>query len=206
MHHKSTNSSPLPLPPRRLPPLLPVRVILPEYAPVLGKTGQHAAALILPPVWITGFLGCLLTVPEFAFSAAHTWSQPPPCVTNVGSGDGPIYSSLRVKKSHLAALSLLQDDSTDLGKVVSSGVSQEFAAYLQPDLSDDPICMTITDVQPHILKAKSDKCDPDNPSWSQAMNSSDADKWWEAMSTEMETLEVDLKAWRLVEREPWMNP
>eukprot|EP00804_Cyclotella_cryptica_P007267 CCRYP_017868-RA/>CCRYP_017868-RA protein AED:0.22 eAED:0.06 QI:0/0/0/1/1/1/2/0/1188 len=155
--------------------------------------------------WITGFLGCLLTVPEFAFSAAHTWSQPPPCVTNVGSSDGPIYSSLRVKKSHLASLSLLQDDWTDLGNVVSSGVSQEFAAYLQPDLSDDPICMTITDVQPHILKAKSDKSDPDNPSWSQAMNSSDADKWWEAMSTEMETLEVDLKAWRLVEREPWMK-
>ena len=37
------------------------------------------------------------------------------------------------------------------------------------------------------------------------MNSADTGKWWEAMSTEMETLEVDLKAWKLVKREPWMK-
>lgn len=37
------------------------------------------------------------------------------------------------------------------------------------------------------------------------MNSADADKWCEAMSIEMETLEIDLKAWKLVKREPWMK-
>jgi len=34
------------------------------------------------------------------------------------------------------------------------------------------------------------------------MNSADANKWWEVMSAEMETLEVDLKAWKFVKREP----
>ena len=60
--------------------------------------------------------------------------------------------------------------------------------------------MMITDVQPHVLKAKVSKSDPDNPSWLQAMNGTDADKWWEAMSPEMKTLEVDLQAWKLVKK------
>jgi hypothetical protein len=55
----------------------------------------------------------------------------------------------------------------------------------------------ITDFQSHVLKAKVSKSDPDNPSWSQAINSADADKWWATMSAEMENLEVDLQAWNL---------
>ena len=154
---------------------------------------------------MTGFLSCLLSVPDFAFSAAHSWSQPPPSVRNVGASDGPLYSSIRVKRTHLAHLSLLQDDWSSLAVEVSTGLSPAFAAYLQPDLSDDPHSLTITVVQPHILTDKASKSDPDNPTWSQAMNSADADRWWDAMSVEMETLEVDLKAWKLVKREPWMK-
>jgi hypothetical protein len=112
---------------------------------------------------------------------------------------------MRVCHSHLTNLTILQDDWSSLGVEVSTGISHEFAAYLQPDLSDDPLTRTITDVQPHVLKVKASKSDPDNPSWSQALNSADADKWWDAMSAEMETLEVDLKAWRLVKHEPWMK-
>ena len=105
----------------------------------------------------------------------------------------------------LANLTLLQDNWSTLGVEVSTSISPKIAAYLQPDLSDDPLSMTITDVQPHLLKAKACKSDPNNPLWSQAMNSADADKWCEAMSIEMETLEIDLKAWKLVKREPWMK-
>jgi hypothetical protein len=144
--------------------------------------------------WVTGFVSCRLSVPEYAFSAASVWSQPPPSVTNIGASTGPLYSSIRGRRSHLANLSILQDDWSSLGVDVSTGVSHGFAAYLQPDLSDDPLTRTITDVQPHLLKAKASKSDPDNPSWSQAMNSADADKWWDAMSAEIETLEVDLGA------------
>jgi hypothetical protein len=102
-------------------------------------------------------------------------------------------------------LTILHDDWSTFGVEVLGGISHEFAAYLQPDLSDNPLAMTITDVQLHVLKAKVSKSDPDNPSWSQAMNSTDADKWWEAMSAEMVILEVDLNAWKLVKHEPWME-
>ena len=110
-----------------------------------------------------------------------------------------------MKHTHLAHLTLLQDNWSSLGVEVLTGLSPEFATYLQPDLSDDSLSMTITNVQPHLLKAKASKSDPDNPMWSQAMNSADVDRWWEAMSTEIETLEVDLKVWKLVKREPWMK-
>eukprot|EP00804_Cyclotella_cryptica_P008396 CCRYP_003923-RA/>CCRYP_003923-RA protein AED:0.90 eAED:0.32 QI:0/-1/0/1/-1/1/1/0/205 len=93
--------------------------------------------------WVTGFLSCLLTDPEFALSASSTWSQPPPAVANVGSSTGPLYSSIRVCRSHLANLSVLQDDWHDLGVEVSTSISPEFAAHLQPDLSNDPICKTV---------------------------------------------------------------
>ncbi len=113
--------------------------------------------------WVTGFLSCLLSVPNYAFLAAHTWRQPPPSVRNAGVSDGPLYSSIRVKCTHLAHLTLLQDDWSSLGVEVLTGLSPEFAAYLQLNLSDDPLSMTITDVQPHLLKANTSKSDPDNP-------------------------------------------
>ena len=76
---------------------------------------------------------------------------------------------------------------------------------MQPDCSDDAGALTITDVQPHVLKAKASKNDADSPSYNQAMDSSHAKKWWQAMETEVNTLENDLWAWTLVKREPCMN-
>eukprot|EP00804_Cyclotella_cryptica_P008820 CCRYP_013059-RB/>CCRYP_013059-RB protein AED:0.36 eAED:0.33 QI:0/0/0/0.75/0/0/4/0/393 len=37
------------------------------------------------------------------------------------------------------------------------------------------------------------------------MHNPHADDWWSAMETEIQTLEVDLQSWTLVEREPWMK-
>eukprot|EP00804_Cyclotella_cryptica_P007533 CCRYP_010639-RD/>CCRYP_010639-RD protein AED:0.26 eAED:0.26 QI:0/0/0/1/0/0/3/0/643 len=79
------------------------------------------------------------------------------------------------------------------------------ATHLQPDLSDDPGSFTVTDVQPHILAAKSATNTADNPTYGQAINSPHAEKWWEAMESELTTLESDLQAWELVPREPWMH-
>ena len=58
-------------------------------------------------------------------------------------------------------LSILQDDWSVLGIEVLMGISHKFAAYLQLDLSDNPLAMTIIDVQPHVLKPKVSKSDPD---------------------------------------------
>ena len=86
---------------------------------------------------------------------------------------------------------------------ISQGIG-EFIAYLKPDLSDCLGANTITDVQPHVLKAKASKNDADSPSFRQAMNSHDADKWCEACEIELETLRK-IDAWTLVKRESWMR-
>jgi hypothetical protein len=92
-----------------------------------------------------------------------------------------------------------------MGQDACSGVHNIFSAFLQPDLADDADTYTVTDVQPHLLSAISAKNDPDAPTFNQAINSSNAEQWWDAMEVEMNTLEVDLEAWHLVRREPWMN-
>jgi hypothetical protein len=126
-------------------------------------------------------------------------------VSNVGSRNGPVYSSIKVRHDHLHQLSLLQDDWSDVGITISSGLSADFASYFSPDLADDPAALTVEALHPCALKAKAAKSDADNPTWSQAMNSPDADKWFEAMEEELTTLERDLAAWDLVPREPWMH-
>jgi hypothetical protein len=82
-----------------------------------------------------------------------------------------------------------------------------FSVYMQPDLSDATGTLTVTDVdvQPHVLKAKASKNDADRPSYNQAINGPHTKKWWQAMETELNTLENDLRAWTLVKHEPWMN-
>ena len=92
-----------------------------------------------------------------------------------------------------------------MGQKACDGLHNVFSALLQPDLSDEGDSYTITDVQPHILSAISTKNDPDAPTFNQAINSSNAEQWWDAMRADMNTLEVDLEVWHLVRREPWMN-
>ena len=47
--------------------------------------------------------------------------------------------------------------------------------------------------------------DPDAPTWTQAMNGPDQTEWFKAAQLEFTTLESNLGAWELVEREPWMR-
>jgi hypothetical protein len=127
-------------------------------------------------------------------------------VANVGAANGPVYSSIRVKKDHLSQLTVLQEDWSQLGFDAAAGINQTYAAYLEPDLSDEDLyTFSLADIQPHILQDKMRKSDPDNPTWTKAMNSPEADKWWQACEVEMNTLENDLKAWKLVKRLPGMN-
>jgi hypothetical protein len=78
------------------------------------------------------------------------------------------------------------------------GLNLVFSGIFEPDLSDEIGSYTITDVQPHLLKAKVKVSDADNPTFRQAMNSPQAEQWWNATKVEMETLEGDLDAWELV--------
>jgi hypothetical protein len=83
---------------------------------------------------------------------------------------------------------------------VCNGVA--FSAYFTPDLTDEVDMFTLSDAQPHVLQAKTKASAADNPSYKQAINSPDADKWYEAMEVELKTLEQDQKAWSLVKRKP----
>lgn len=153
---------------------------------------------------IAAGLTCLLASQQYAMQSAQDWSQPPPSVSNVGSYP----RSHPPKRVHLAAINeaaLLQGDWDTLGRDACDGLSLAHVGIFVPDLADDIGCYTITDVQPHLLQAKVKSSDADNPTWTQAMNSPHADKWWEATQVEMSTLEDDLDAWDLVIRTPDMH-
>lgn len=71
-----------------------------------------------------------------------------------------------------------------------------FTSYIQPDLFNDPEELLLEDIQPHVLKAKVSGNPAHTPNYTQAVNSSNADKWHEAMHIELETLER-IEAWSL---------
>ena len=108
-----------------------------------------------------------------------------------------------MKRVYLNELALLSGDWNELSDDMMQGIG-EFASYLSPDISDDLEANTVNDVQPHILKAKANKNIADEPSYRQAMNSPDADKWTEACEIELETLR-EINAWQLVKRQSWMR-
>ena len=147
----------------------------------------------------------LLTT-TFALSAALNWGQLPPSMSNAGGSlASRRYGVSKVRHSLIEESYLLQNDWSELGRAACSGQNDLFAAYFEPDLSDDLECYTITNVQPHVLKAANAQNAADNPSFQQAINGPFAEKWWEAMEIEMATLESDLDAWELVTKEDGMN-
>eukprot|EP00804_Cyclotella_cryptica_P001528 CCRYP_003749-RA/>CCRYP_003749-RA protein AED:0.13 eAED:-0.00 QI:0/0/0/1/0/0.33/3/0/1355 len=154
--------------------------------------------------WKTGF-SSLLTLPQYALASASSWAQPPPAIANLGAHRTRRHSTTRIRHGQLSELSLLQHDWQGLGPSQYNNFHSTFSSYLQPDLSDDLASFTITDVQPHLLTASPADDTSDSPTYSQAIHSPHAEKWWEAMETELTTLESDLQAWELVPREPWMH-
>jgi hypothetical protein len=64
-----------------------------------------------------------------------------------------------------------------------------FTFYMQLDLFVDDDSGLIDEMQPHVLMAKAATGDADNPTYTQAMNSPNTDKWADCMRVELETLE-----------------
>ena len=73
-------------------------------------------------------------------------------------------------------------------------------------LGAEVLAMTINGVQSHMLNAKVSKSDPDNPTWSHAMNSADVDAARQATFDignkyhQMELSDVVMKISRVVDR------
>ena len=119
---------------------------------------------------------CLLaSLPQYALSSICQWGQLPPTLTNVGASFDA-YHVNKIRFAHLSELELLQDDWDHLGRAVCDGAVNAFSAFLRPDLTDELGSHMVTDIQPHILAAKANKHDADNPSFKQAINSPFADK------------------------------
>ena len=136
----------------------------------------------------------LISLPAFALSVASSWAQRPVCLGNHGGWDGPIFNKDHVHCAHLNKLALFQDLRDSFCPNLTTG-SGAFSAHIEPDLWDDGACVfSFVDTQPNVLKAKASQNAADNSSYSQAIHSPYADKWWDAMETELNTLEVDLKA------------
>jgi hypothetical protein len=153
--------------------------------------------------WTTLAYLLLLTLPQFAFQSLSTWAQFPPAISNIGPCTNSRQQASRIRCAHLTEMDLLQSDWTRLRQDVCDGSLNAFSAYITPDLSDDFSSYCVQEIQPHILSTKVN--DADTPSFTQAINGPHAEKWWDAMETELDILEGDLKAWSLVPREPWMN-
>lgn len=154
--------------------------------------------------WKTG-LTCLLALPMHALSAMSSWTQPPSHLCNFGASSGARMTQQRYHKSQLNEMALLSGDWSKIGESTCFGHLTVFSSYLQPDLSDDLHSLTVTDVQPHILSAKSVANQADSPNLCEALDGPNAENWWEAMKIEFTTLEQDLKTWSLVERQDWMH-
>ena len=166
-----------------------------------GATTPEGATLRRSPRLKKVLLTTMVATPQYIFSAVTANIMPPAAVANVGTR----YAAKKdtVKRAYINELALLSEEWDDVSSDIAKGISA-FSAYVQPDLSDELGSYTVTDMQPHILQAKASKRDADNPSYTQAMNSPNADKWYEAAQIELKTLE-DINAWSLVKREPWMK-
>lgn len=67
----------------------------------------------------------------------------------------------------------------------------------------DPDFGTVEYMHPSIFGAKANS--EDTPNWTEAMNSPNADGFWNAMEIEIETLTKTRDCWKEVKRKPWMN-
>jgi hypothetical protein len=142
------------------------------------------------------FLSGLLAAPQYVMTAASSWSQQPAAVANVGTR----YAAKKdvVKRAYINELALLSEDWNTVAQDIQLGIGA-FTSYMQPDLFEDPEELLLADIQPHVLKAKVSANPADTPTYTQAMNSPNADEWNKAAHLEVETLE-NIKAWSLFRR------
>lgn len=153
--------------------------------------------------WKTGLLASI-GMAKVVSSGVDGWTAPPAMVANYGSRHGLLSTAKSVKREHILELNMLQDDWTEVKDMVDSGIGL-FAQYARPDLADEAGSYTVTDVQPHILKAKAHVNDADNPTFKQAMASPHQKEWSDAIDVELNTLANELNAWTLVRRMPGMK-
>ena len=111
------------------------------------------------------------------------------------------YARLKVKRDCLndSFLAGLDWNSTirDLKSTQSTLMSRMM------DMNTNPKTGTVEAMHPMVLITKADAAD--NPRWNEAMSGPDAAGFMEACKKEIDTLFRLMKAWIVVDRQPWMN-
>jgi hypothetical protein len=152
----------------------------------------------LASIAITGLYTAAAANP---FSTESSWVQRPATVANIGTRFAAREAT--IKRAYINEAALLSEDWNVVSEDIAKGIS-ELTVYLEPDLFDEFEAYTITNVQPHVLQAKTKSNPEDYPSYTKAVNGPNGDKWDEAIDKELETLEK-INAWTLVRRQPGMK-
>ena len=108
-----------------------------------------------------------------------------------------MYRPKKVDKNVLTLNSLKWENTVHAMKSSSSGIKK----FIQVNYDDE----TIEKMRLDCLSAKLRKSDPDQPSFSEAMNSDEWEDYWEACKLEYDTLETKMEAWEVVDRDENIN-
>ena len=111
------------------------------------------------------------------------------------------YARLKVKRDCLNDSFLARLDWTSTIRDLKSSQSTLMSRILA--MNTNPKTGTVEAMHPMFLITKADAAD--NPRWNEAMSGPDAAGFMEACKKEIDTLFRLMKAWIVVDREPWMN-
>jgi len=126
-------------------------------------------------------------------SDARLWGQPPPAIARQRlSVRSQLQPPRRWGRALLSTLPILKDAWADVGS--------DFLA-LHQHIDRDPFDSRLAEsFDPRVLAARSSKYNEDNPSWTMAMQGEFQHEYFEAMETELRTLDDDMHCWDYVER------
>ncbi|EJK75839.1 hypothetical protein THAOC_02428 [Thalassiosira oceanica] len=129
---------------------------------------------------------------------ARRWGQPPP---HIAARSVPVRSTLRPpgkwRRALMETLPILKDAWSDVGS--------DFRALHQHIVRDPFDSRLVESFDPRVLAARSSKYNEDNPSWTMAMQGEYQHEYFQAMETEIRTLDDDMHCWDYVERTPGMK-
>ena len=131
-------------------------------------------------------------------ATAREWGQVPPRLSrHLPTNRLQLQSPKRRLRAFLTSLPILQDCWSDVG--------DDFLA-LHQHIDRDPFDSRLVEsFDPRVLSARASKYNEDNPSWSMAMQGDHQQEYYDAMGTEIHTLDDEMHCWDYVERTPNMK-
>ena len=141
-----------------------------------------------------------------ALTTSQLWGQPPPTVANNARVPSAFHPTTKVSKAYLSEVAYLRDTWEDLRIHLSEGnIDYTDLAEIDYWQDDEDDGLELNFLSPHVLAAKTQKRDEDNPTWSMAMNGPFAEEYYAACRTELDTLQK-IEAWDIVKIPKGVQP